>query len=337
MIPPIIPLTGDTPRLHQHVSRSHVARRHANALPTQATQIPMALRRHERNFATQSVHTLEANISHDTANHPAHQRHAAFTPCFALPCGTAPLKHASHQGRANPMALRHHERNFAIWSAHTLEANMIPPIIPLTSDTPCLQQRVSRSPVARRRANAVPTKATQLPLALRHHERNFATRSAHTLQAFRTRRPPKSRFESARRAIRTRLPPKITRQVSKTSVSYETSSKSHTSSLQNERLVRDSSKSHTSSLQNERFVRDVLKNSHVKVCKTSVSDETSSKSQAETPIGAHTNTHHTPLPSSFAIPAPPSNTRSHASSVLVYFELSSQKAREKLVRIQSSI
>ena len=44
-----------------------------------------------------------------------------------------------------------------------------------------------------------------------------------------------------------------------------------------------------SSLQNERFVRDFLKNSHVKVCKTSVSYETPSKSQAETPIGAHTS------------------------------------------------
>ena len=44
-----------------------------------------------------------------------------------------------------------------------------------------------------------------------------------------------------------------------------------------------------SSLQNERFVRDFLKNSHVKVCKTSVSYETSSKSQAETPIAAHTS------------------------------------------------
>ena len=65
-----------------------------------------------------------------------------------------------------------------------------------------------------------------------------------------------------------------------------------------------------SSLQNERFVREFLKNSHVKVCKTSVSYETSSKSQAETPIGAHT--HHAALPSSFAIPAPPNNIRSHA-------------------------
>ena len=44
-----------------------------------------------------------------------------------------------------------------------------------------------------------------------------------------------------------------------------------------------------SSLQNERFVRDFFKNSHVKVCKTSVSYKTSSKSQAETPIGALTS------------------------------------------------
>ena len=44
-----------------------------------------------------------------------------------------------------------------------------------------------------------------------------------------------------------------------------------------------------SSLQNERFVRDFLENSHVKVSKTSVSYETSSKSQAETPIKAHTS------------------------------------------------
>ena len=45
-----------------------------------------------------------------------------------------------------------------------------------------------------------------------------------------------------------------------------------------------SSKSHTSWLQNERFVRDFLKNSHVKVCNPSVSYETSSQSQAETPL-----------------------------------------------------
>ena len=110
----------------------------------------------------------------------------------------------------------------------------------------------------------------------------------------------KSHVKSPKRAFRTRLPPKVTCQVSKTSmsktsVSYDTSSKSHVSSLQNEHV------------QNERFVRDFLQKSHVKspkrafrtrlqppkvtcqVSKTSMSYETSSKSQAETPIGAHTS------------------------------------------------
>ena len=91
-IPPIIPLTSDTPRLHQHVSRSPAPRRRANARPTKAAQI-RTVRHHERNFATQSARALQAIISHDAANHPAHQRHAAFTPaCFALPSGTAPPK-----------------------------------------------------------------------------------------------------------------------------------------------------------------------------------------------------------------------------------------------------
>ena len=111
--------------LHQHVSRSPVARRHANALSTKAAQIRMALRHRERNFAPRSAHTtsnhitryglssrspatrrahaLQAIISHDTANPPAHLGHAAFTPaCFALPRGTAPRKRTSHQHLANP-------------------------------------------------------------------------------------------------------------------------------------------------------------------------------------------------------------------------------------------
>ena len=63
----------------------------------------MALRHHERTLATRSVHTLEAHISHETANDPAHQPHAAFTPeCFALPGGAARRKHTSHKSRANP-------------------------------------------------------------------------------------------------------------------------------------------------------------------------------------------------------------------------------------------
>ena len=100
-IPPIILLTSDVSRLHQRVSRSPVARCHVNALPTKAANIRMAPRYHGRNLATRSAHTLQAIISHDTARHPAHQRHAAFTPaCFALPSGTAPRKRTSHQGRA---------------------------------------------------------------------------------------------------------------------------------------------------------------------------------------------------------------------------------------------
>ena len=107
-----------------------------------------------------SPHGLPSHVSHDTANPPAHQRHAAFTPpCFALPCGTAP------QIR---MALRHHERNFATRSAH----------IHITR-----YRQSSRSPATRRvytsmfraprrHANALLTKTLQIRMALRHHERN---------------------------------------------------------------------------------------------------------------------------------------------------------------------
>ena len=83
-----------------------------------------------------------------------------------------------------------------------------------------------------------------------------------------------------------------------------------------------------SSLQNERFVRDFLKNSHVKVCKTSVSYETSSKTHTSKSAKRafrsrlppkvkrkhpSEHTHHAALPSSFAIPALPNNIRSHAN------------------------
>ena len=142
-------------------------------------------------------------------------------------------------------------------------------------------------------------------MALRHHERNFATRSAHTLEAFRTRR-----------------------QVSKTSVSYETSSKSHTSSLQNERFVRDFlQKSHVKSAKRAFRSRHPPKVTR-QVSKTSVSYETSSKTHmsksAKRALRTRLppkvkrkhpseHTHHAALPSSFAIPAPPNNTRSHGS------------------------
>ena len=210
MIPPIIPLTGDTPRLHQHVSRSHVARRHANALPTQATQIPVALRRHERNFATQSVHTLEANISHDTANHPAHQRHAAFTPCFALPCGTVPLKH--RQSSRSPATRRAYSSVFRAPQWHGAAQTQFPPR-PRNSHWHCDITNVI-SPHGR-------------PIHYKRFVRDVLQSHASSLQDERFARDflQKSRVKSPKQAFRTRLPPKVTRQVSKTSVSYETPQK----------------------------------------------------------------------------------------------------------------
>ena len=121
----MIPLTSDTPRLRQHVSRSPVARRRANALPTKAAQIPMAPRHHERTVAKRSVHALEANISHDAANDPAHRRHAAFTPtCFALPGARRRANALPTKAAQILMALRYRERTLATWCAQTLEANM---------------------------------------------------------------------------------------------------------------------------------------------------------------------------------------------------------------------
>ena len=85
-----------------------------------------------------------------------------------------------------------------------------------------------------------------------------------------------SRFESAKQAFRTRLPPKVTRPVSKTSVSYETSSKSHMSKSP------------------KRAFRARLP--------PKVKREAPSKHARQAA-----------LPSSFAIPAPPNNARSHAN------------------------
>ena len=252
MIPQIIPLTSDTPRLRQRVSRSRLARRHANALSIKAAQIPMAQRHHERRVATRSAQILEANMSHDTANHPAHQRHAPFTPaCYALPGGTAPRKHTSHPGRPNPEGTATSRTS----RRHT--------VCPHTSRR-AFRTRLPPKVKAARRAfrTRLPPKVThQVSKTSVSHETSSKSHTS-SLQNERFVRDSlqKSRIKFAKQAFRTRLPPKLTRQVSKTSVSCETSSKSHTSSLQN-----------------ERFVQDFLKNSHVKVSKTSVSYETSSK------------------------------------------------------------
>ena len=93
--------------------------------------------------------------------------------------------------------------------------------MPLTSDTPHLRQQVLHSPVPRPHANALPTKAAQIPMALRHHERTLATRSIHTLANISHARfvrdfLQKCSGKSPKRAFRTRFPPKVKRQVSKT-------------------------------------------------------------------------------------------------------------------------
>ena len=181
-IPPIIPLPSGKPRLHQLVSRSPVARRHANALPTKAVQIRMALRHHGRNSASRSAHRLEAIISHDTANHPAHWRRAALTPtCFALPSGT---------GSSGPYYI-------------------------CTTNWPRLSPAQARA------------FRTRLPHFLQERSAKSPKR------AFRTRLPPKVKAKSPKPVFRRILPPNVMRQVSKTSVSYETASKSEAPSLQN--------------------------------------------------------------------------------------------------------
>ena len=177
------------------------------------------------------------------------------------------------------MALRHHGRNFATRSAHTLEAimsYMVPPIIPLTSDTPRLHQYVSRSPVARRHANALSTKAAQIPMALRHHERRVAHDLPTHYKRFVRDFLQKSCVQSPKRAFRTRLPPTVTRQVFHMSVSYETSSKTHTSK------------------------------SAKRALRTRLPPKVKRKHPSE-------HTHHAALPSSFSTPAPPNNTGPHAN------------------------
>ena len=114
----------------------------------------------------------------------------------------------------------------------------------------------------------------------------------------------------------------------KTSVLYETSFKSHASSLQNERFVRDFlQKSHVKSPKRAFRTRHPQKVTR-QVSKTSVSHETSSKTHSSKSAKRafrtrlppkvkrkHPSEHtrHAALPSSFAIPAPPNNIRSHAN------------------------
>ena len=128
--------------------------------------------------------------------------------------------------------------------------------------------------------------------------------------------------------LRTKLPPQVTLRGCKTSVSYETSSKSHASSLKNECFARDFlQKSHVKSPKRAFRMRLPPKVT-CQVPKTSVSCETSSKIPMSKSAKRTFRTrfppkvqrkhpsepiHHATLPSSFAIPTPPNDTRSHAN------------------------
>ena len=153
--------------------------------------------------------------------------------------------------------------------------------------------------------------------------------------------------------LRTRLPPKVTLRGCKTSVSYETSSKSHASSLKNERFVRDFiQKSHVKSPKRA-FRTRLPPNVTCQVPKTSVSYETSSKTHMSKSAKRtfrtrlppklqrkhpSEHTHHAALPSSFAIPAPPNDTRSHANpNVTATFTSTTTHKRLRLPRNVTSV
>ena len=104
-------------------------------------------------------------------------------------------------------------------------------------------------------------------MALRHHERRVATRSAQTLEANVSHDATQSHFPTRLRKSTSRTSSRHTvcphTGSSPASVSYETSSKSHASRLQDERFVRDFlQKSRVKSP--KRFVRDFLQKSHIK-------------------------------------------------------------------------
>ena len=121
---------------------SPVARRHANALSTKAAQIRMVLRHHGRNFAKRSARTLEAILSHDTANHPAHLRHAAFgvwTNMFR-----APKWHGATQTRFPPRPRK------SAWYCDIRDV-IRHTVCPHTTSNPITRYRQSsRSPATRR-------------------------------------------------------------------------------------------------------------------------------------------------------------------------------------------
>ena len=206
MIPPMIPLTSDSPRLRQpHVSRSPVARRHANAVPTKAAQIPMALRHHERTLATFTP-TLRGSFPYYfcTTNwpllSPAPKRSFPYYICTT----NWPLLSPSLKG--------------------SFPYDICPTNWPLLSPAP---------------KSSFPYYfcTTNWPLLSPAPKSFFPHYICTTNWPGLSPAPQVQRQDQ--RAFRVRLPPKVQGPVSKTSASYETPSKSEAPSLQNARFVRD--------------------------------------------------------------------------------------------------
>ena len=98
----------------------------ANTLPTKAAQIRVALRHHERNFATWSAtryRSKHITQYHQSSRSPA-TRHV-YTSMFRAPqWHGATQTHSPPRPRKSARRLRHNERNIATRSAHTLAANI---------------------------------------------------------------------------------------------------------------------------------------------------------------------------------------------------------------------
>ena len=169
--------------------------------------------------APQSAHTLEANISHDTTNHPAHQRRAAFMPaCFAQ-------WHGATQTHFPPRPRK------SAWRCDI--ANVISPRG--TRRPPKVMRAVCQTSVSYKTSVSYETSSKSHASSLQNKRfvRDFLQKSRvkSPKRAFRTRPPPKVTRQVSKTIVsfRTRPPQKLTRQVSKMSVSYETSSRTHMS------------------------------------------------------------------------------------------------------------
>ena len=114
VIPQIVPLPSDTPRLRQRVSRSPITRHHADAL------FPPRPRKSQWHCADVICHTV---CSHTRSNPITRYRQSSCSPATRRVYASMFRPPHWHGAMAQiPMALRHHRRRVATRSAHTLAA-----------------------------------------------------------------------------------------------------------------------------------------------------------------------------------------------------------------------